>query len=203
MADEFRGCLEMTQLHSQDAGLNDYRVRLSFRDPGSDKYVGATELWNRAEAELESVCRTMDLPHLSIAKGEAAFYGPKRDSLWRIAWAGNGSWWGRCSWTTICERRTVRPGVHRRGQPPSPPVMIHRAPLGFAGAVHGCADRALCGAFPFMAGARAGPRDVRQPEIRAIRPARSRTSCGCPGCASAGITGRKKSAPKSARRKSS
>src|SRR4029077_5820181 len=31
-------------------GLNDYRVRVSLRDPASDKYVGKPENWAKAEA---------------------------------------------------------------------------------------------------------------------------------------------------------
>ena len=40
VADEFRGCLELTQTVLESLGMNDYRVRLGFRDPKSDKYVG-------------------------------------------------------------------------------------------------------------------------------------------------------------------
>ena len=79
VADEFRGCIEMTQFVLKTLGLDDYRVRLGFRDPTSDKYVGSAETWERAEAALEAVCREMDLPDLHIERGEAAFYGPKAD----------------------------------------------------------------------------------------------------------------------------
>src|SRR4026209_2531124 len=56
VADEFRGCLEMTQYVLSLLGLSNYRVRLGFRDPKSDKYVGRPELWDKAQAELEQVC---------------------------------------------------------------------------------------------------------------------------------------------------
>ena len=39
-------------------GLSDYRVRLGFRDPTSDKYVGSDESWNKAEAAIEQVAAT-------------------------------------------------------------------------------------------------------------------------------------------------
>ncbi len=42
--------------------MDDYRVRLGFRDPDSDKYVGSAKTWERAETALEQVCREMDLP---------------------------------------------------------------------------------------------------------------------------------------------
>src|SRR5687767_822903 len=66
VADEFRGCLEMTQFVLKTLGLDDYRVRLGFRDPASDKYVGGDEVWSRAEQALEEVCRSMNLPHMSV-----------------------------------------------------------------------------------------------------------------------------------------
>ena len=79
VAGEFRGCIEMTQYVLKTLGLTDYRVRLGFRDPASDKYVGTAENWQRAEAALEAVCNEMKLPNLTIERGEAAFYGPKAD----------------------------------------------------------------------------------------------------------------------------
>ena len=81
VADEFRGCLDMTQFVLQTLGLSNYRVRLGFRDPTSDKYVGSVENWDRAEEALERVCGEMNLPDLHIERGEAAFYGPKADFI--------------------------------------------------------------------------------------------------------------------------
>ena len=34
---------------------DDYRIRVSLRDPESDKYVGAPEAWDKAEAAREAV----------------------------------------------------------------------------------------------------------------------------------------------------
>jgi threonyl-tRNA synthetase len=81
VADEFRGCVAMTQFVLKTLGMNDYRVRLSLRDPKSDKYVGKPEVWERAEAALKTVCGEMNLPNLEVAAGEAAFYGPKADFI--------------------------------------------------------------------------------------------------------------------------
>ena len=100
VADEFRGCMEMTQSVLEALGLTDYRVRLGFRDPTSDKYVGSDESWNKAEAALEAVARTV-IPNFTIARGEAAFYGPKADFWSPTAWAANGNW-APCSSTTTC-----------------------------------------------------------------------------------------------------
>ena len=35
--------------------------------------------WDNTPETREAVCREMDLPNLSIERGEAAFYGPKAD----------------------------------------------------------------------------------------------------------------------------
>src|SRR5262245_49802385 len=77
VADEFRGCLEMTQSVLSALGMDRYRVRLGFRDPNGDKYVGSKEIWDRAESSLKAVCESMNLPDMSVEPGEAAFYGPK------------------------------------------------------------------------------------------------------------------------------
>ena len=143
VADEFRGCLDMTQFVLKTLGLDDYRVRLSFRDPKSDKYVGKPEVWDRAEAALEAVCREMDLPNLEIAWARRPSTGPRPISWSATASAGNGSW-APCNWTTICPARAVRPGIHRRRQPSAPAGDDPSGPLRLVRAVHGDADRAFC-----------------------------------------------------------
>ena len=80
VADEFRGCIEMTQFVLQDAGPE--RLPRAAGLPRSRRATStsaAPETWDRAEAALEAVCRDMDLPNLDIERGEAAFYGPKAD----------------------------------------------------------------------------------------------------------------------------
>lgn len=148
VGDEFRACVEMTQFVLKTLGLTDYRVRLGFRDPGSDKYVGNAETWDRAEATLEEVARGMGLPNLSVEKGEAAFYGPKADFV-----------------VTDCIGRewqlgTVQldynlPSVQRFNleyigpdNQPHQPVMIHRAPFGSFERFVGILIEHFAGAFP-------------------------------------------------------
>jgi len=48
--DEFRSTIELVQYVFKTFGFNDVSIRLSLRDPASDKYVGAPEVWDRAEA---------------------------------------------------------------------------------------------------------------------------------------------------------
>ncbi len=148
VAEEFRGCLEMTQSILRTLGLNDYRVRLGFRDPTSDKYVGSDESWRRAEAALEAVCRSMDLPHLEITRGEAAFYGPKADFM--VADCIGREWQLGTVQLDYNLPSAERFGLEYIGadNKPHPPVMIHRAPLGSLERFMGVLIEHFAGAFP-------------------------------------------------------
>ena len=78
LQDEIQGCLSLVKLVFSTLGMNDYRVRVSLRDPGSDKYVGAPEAWDKAETALRHAVRTLGVDY-EEELGEAAFYGPKID----------------------------------------------------------------------------------------------------------------------------
>jgi threonyl-tRNA synthetase len=65
--------------------IEGYRVRLSLRDPQKpEDYLGSDEIWATAEAALTDVCKSQDLPYFE-GPGEAAFYGPKLDFMFRDA----------------------------------------------------------------------------------------------------------------------
>jgi threonyl-tRNA synthetase len=146
--DEFRACVEMTQFVLKTLGLDDYQVRLSFRDPKSDKYVGKPEVWQQAEAALEAVCRQIDLPNLEIAVGEAAFYGPKADFLvsdcigrqWQL---GTVQLDYNLPSAERFDLEYIGPDNH-----PHKPVMIHRAPFGSLERFVGMLIEHFAGAFP-------------------------------------------------------
>lgn len=148
VGDEFRGCLEMTRHILQVLGLTDYRVRLGFRDPKSDKYVGSDESWRRAEAALEAVCRDMNLPHLEITRGEAAFYGPKADFM--VADCIGRQWQLGTVQLDYNLPSTERFALEYIGADNTPhrPVMIHRAPLGSMERFIGVLIEHFAGAFP-------------------------------------------------------
>ncbi len=55
------------------------RVRLSYRDD-SDAYLGASELWKSAQAQLKNAVVANGLEYFEQT-GEAAFYGPKIDFM--------------------------------------------------------------------------------------------------------------------------
>jgi len=148
VADEFRGCVDMTQFVLKTLGLDDYRVRLSLRDPASDKYVGTPDVWDRAEAALKEVCNDMQLPGLDIAIGEAAFYGPKADFIVRDC---IGREWQlgtvQLDYNLPSAERFNLQYIGPDNQPHRP-VMFHRAPFGSMERFVGILIEHFAGAFP-------------------------------------------------------
>ena len=66
---------------------DDYWVSLSVRWEDKSKYLGWEDVWIQAETALEEAAKASDLPYKRI-EGEAAFYGPKldfmfKDAIWR------------------------------------------------------------------------------------------------------------------------
>jgi threonyl-tRNA synthetase len=148
VADEVRGCIDFTQTVLSALGLTDYRARLGFRDPASDKYVGSPEAWDRAEAAIERVAREMDLPGCQPERGEAAFYGPKIDFVVRDC---IGREWQlgtvQLDYNLPSPDRFALEYTGPDNQPHMP-VMIHRAPLGSLERFMGVLIEHFAGAFP-------------------------------------------------------
>jgi threonyl-tRNA synthetase len=131
--------------------MGNYRVRLGFRDPdssNSNKYVGGRELWDRAEAALQAVCESMDLPDMSIELGEAAFYGPKADFL--VTDCIGREWQLGTVQLDYNLPSKERFGLEYIGADNTPhrPVMIHRAPLGSMERFVAVLIEHFAGAFP-------------------------------------------------------
>ncbi|MGB3682054.1 MAG: threonine--tRNA ligase, partial [Rubrobacteraceae bacterium] len=78
--EEFARALEIIREVLDTYGFEDYRVRLSMRDPDDAKYIADDEKWSRAEDALRDA---LDAAGISYEKvpGEAAFYGPKADFM--------------------------------------------------------------------------------------------------------------------------
>jgi threonyl-tRNA synthetase len=64
--------------------LENYWVRLSVRGEDKSKYLGSDEVWEKAEKALEEVAKSNELPY-KLGPGEAAFYGPKLDFIFKDA----------------------------------------------------------------------------------------------------------------------
>lgn len=76
---EFTRVLDLIKQVYSDFGINEYRFRLSYRDPkDTEKYFANDEMWDTAQRMLREVVEEAGLPFFE-AEGEAAFYGPKLD----------------------------------------------------------------------------------------------------------------------------
>lgn len=76
---EFSRVLDLIKQVYSDFGIDEYRFRLSYRDPqDTEKYYQNDEMWNTAQRMLREVVEEAGLPFYE-AEGEAAFYGPKLD----------------------------------------------------------------------------------------------------------------------------
>ncbi len=147
VADEFKGCIEMTRFVLDCLGLENYRVRLGFRDPTSDKYVGDAANWERAQKALVDVCQSLGI-EFTEEPGEAAFYGPKADFVvsdcigreWQLGTV-------QLDYNLPSEERFNLEYVGADNTPHRP-VMIHRAPLGSMERFMGVLIEHFAGAFP-------------------------------------------------------
>src|SRR5262249_38317296 len=125
--EEMRANIELVLFVLSSLGLDDYRVRVGLRSPGSGKYVGADEDWNEAERVLIDIVRGMEMNY-TAEQGEAAFYGPKidfvvRDCIGREWQLGTVQLDYNLPKRLDLEYVGADNHTHR-------PVMIHRAPFG-------------------------------------------------------------------------
>jgi len=124
---EVSGCLDLVKKVLGTLGMNDYRVRLSLRDPDSDKYVGDPANWDKAEAALRAAVQTLGVPYTEEL-GEAAFYGPKIDFVVKDV-IGRDWQLGTVQVDYNLPERFNLSYVGPDNQPHRP-VMVHRAPFG-------------------------------------------------------------------------
>ena len=148
VAEEVRGCIDFTLKVLKSLGMTNFRARLGFRDPDSDKYVGSPEQWDRAEAAIEKVAREMNLPGCEPEQGEAAFYGPKVDFV--VTDCIGREWQLGTVQLDYNLPSAERFGLEYNGADNQPhrPVMIHRAPLGSMERFIGVLIEHFAGAFP-------------------------------------------------------
>ncbi|MEH2300085.1 MAG: threonine--tRNA ligase [Nostoc sp.] len=125
--------------------LKNFKARLSFRDPASDKYIGDDEVWDKAEGAIRRAVETLGMEHFE-GVGEAAFYGPKLDFIFSDAL--DREWQlGTVQVDYILPERfdleyVAEDGVRKR------PVMIHRAPFGSLERLIGILIEEYAGDFP-------------------------------------------------------
>ncbi len=145
VAAEVTGCLDLVKKVLNTLGMHEYRVRLSLRDPESDKYVGSAENWDKAEAALREAVQTLGVDYTEEI-GEAAFYGPKIDFVVKDV---IGRDW-QLGTVQVDYNLPVRFGLTYVGADNQPhvPVMIHRAPFGSLERFTGLLIEHFEGTFP-------------------------------------------------------
>ena len=145
VADEVRGCLSIVKLIFGTLGMEDYRVRVGLREPDSDKYIGESAAWDKAEAACREAAATLGVTY-SEEPGEAAFYGPKIDFVVRDV---IGREW-QLGTVQVDYNLPKRFDLSYIGPDNAPhrPVMIHRAPFGSMERFVGVLIEHFAAAFP-------------------------------------------------------
>jgi len=127
LQDEIDGCLGLVKKVLNTLGMSDYRVRVSLRDPDSDKYVGDSDDWDRAEDALRVAVNRMGVEYIE-EEGEAAFYGPKIDFVVKDV-IGRDWQLGTVQVDFQLPKRFNLEYIGSDNKPHEP-IMIHRAPFG-------------------------------------------------------------------------
>jgi threonyl-tRNA synthetase len=146
LKDELCGVIDLIQFVFGTLDLKEFSTRLSFRDPKDrEKYGGADELWIRAEKEIQEAAELKNLRY-AVAVGEAAFYGPKIDFIFRDVL---GRTWqlGTVQVDYVMPERFNLEYVGSDGQKHRP-VVIHRAPFGSLERLIGMLIEHYAGEFP-------------------------------------------------------
>jgi len=125
--------------------LTNFRARMSFRDPESDKYIGSDEVWDKSEAAIRNAAETLGMEYFE-GVGEAAFYGPKLDFIFQDAL--DREWQlGTVQVDYTLPERFELEYVAEDGSRQQP-VMIHRAPFGSLERLIGILIEEYAGDFP-------------------------------------------------------
>jgi len=126
---------------------NTFWVSLSVRDPKTpDKYLGDDQTWDKAEKTLEKVAKKANLPYKKV-EGEAAFYGPKLDFMFKDA-IGREWQLATAQYDLNMPERFSLKYTDSDGKEKTP-VMIHRAIAGSLERFLSVIIEHFAGAFPY------------------------------------------------------
>ena len=124
----------------------DFWVSLSVRDSKDlGKYLGDEKLWDKAESTLEKIAKKEKLPYKRV-EGEAAFYGPKLDFMFKDA-LGRERQLATAQLDFIMPERFELEYTDKDGLKKTP-VMIHRAIAGSLERFIAVMIEHFAGAFP-------------------------------------------------------
>ena len=170
VADEFRGCIEMTQFVLKSLGLDDYRVRLGFVIRKATSTSAATRVGN-GPAVIDRSLRAIWALKRSAGTGRSGLLRSEgrlcRHRLHRSRMAAGH----RPAGLQPAERRTIRSGVHRRRQSAASTRHDPSRSAGFDGTIHRRADRTLCGRVSAVAGTRTSACADGQRKVGRVWPA--------------------------------
>lgn len=120
-------------------------VSVSVRDPKADDYLGEAAVWDRAETILEHIAQSLELPYQRV-EGEAAFYGPKLDFMFKDA-LGRERQLATAQLDFVMPERFNLEYTDSEGRKQTP-VMIHRAIAGSLERFMAIMIEHFAGAFP-------------------------------------------------------
>ncbi len=142
---EFLKVVDLTLSVFKSLQLKNFKARLSFRDPASDKYIGSDEAWEKAQGAIRRAVEKLGMDHFE-GIGEAAFYGPKLDFIFQDALEREWQLGTAQVDYNLPERfdleYVAEDGSRQR------PVMIHRAPFGSLERLIGILIEEYAGDFP-------------------------------------------------------
>jgi threonyl-tRNA synthetase len=145
LEEEFIGVVDLIQYVFNTMGFHDFRARLGTNDPNSDKYAGTPEMWQRGVAAITQAADKAGMRY-TIEEGEAAFYGPKLDFIFRDVLKREWQL-GTVQVDFLLPERFELEYTGEDGQKHRP-VMIHRAPFGSMERFVGILIEHFNGAFP-------------------------------------------------------
>ncbi len=142
---EFLSVVDLILTVFRSLQLKNFKARLSFRDPASDKYIGGDEVWDKSEGAIRRAVQQLGMDHFE-GIGEAAFYGPKLDFIFSDALDREWQLGTVQVDYNLPERfdleYVAEDGARKR------PVMIHRAPFGSLERLIGILIEEYAGDFP-------------------------------------------------------
>jgi len=143
--DEFARVVELALFVFDALQFSDFTARVGLRDPASSKYVGSDQAWEQAQAVIMRAVAKSGLSYV-VEEGEAGFYGPKLDFLFRDALDRQWQLGTVQVDYNLPERFDLsyigEDGQHHR------PVMIHRANIGSLERTVALLLEHYAGAFP-------------------------------------------------------
>ena len=191
IADEVNRCLDFGYAIYDTFGFEP-RLELSTRP---EKRIGTEEMWDRAEAALESALVERGVEY-ELNAGDGAFYGPKID-LHMTDSIGRSWQLGTVQLDYVMPER-FELDLHRRRQRRARPVMIHRALMGSFERFMGILIEHYAGEFPlWLAPLQALVLPVADRHVEYARAGRASGSRP-PACARASTTAASRSGARSA-----